>query len=427
MGLLSTLNNFRLRLSSTERETIWRAFGSFYANKMAMDGNNLIKNSYEKNVDIYAIIKKIVDVTSSIDWVIEEITPSGEVVRLENTTLHELINSPNNGKKYSWNNIEEQLLIYLLCTGNAYLFGQTGLSNLIVEVDVLPTNNVCIKSNNDFFMPEWKYDFSIDNKKYTFTNEEIAHIKLFNPAYSTIEESYYGLSPIAVASMVVQTSNDRVEADAALLQNRGAIGLITDKSNRPMTGDEARKVQDSWNNTTAGTHNFGKIKVTNKDLSYIQMAMSSTDLQLIEKGVVNTRTFCNLFGLDSSLFNDPENKTYNNRLEAEKAMYTNAIMPLSDRIAEVLTNFLCKNHFPNRNVYMRQDFSNIEVLQENFEEKARVYTMLKLAGIITANTAAEALRQPVSLDENANKLIVSNSNVLLSDINKTTTTNDTAQ
>lgn len=417
MGLLSTLSNFRLRLSETQRETIWKSFGSFYANKFAMDGNSLIKNSYEKNVDVYALIKKIVDITKSVDWVIEEKKVGGKIEILTDTTLHELINSPNVGKGYSWNDIEEQLLIYLLCSGNAYLFGQTGLSNLIVELDILPPSNVRIIANNNFFMPEKKYKFCISNSEFIFDRENIAHFKLFNPAYTTIEESNYGLSPIAVASMVIQSSNDRAEADAALLQNRGAIGMITDKSQRPMLPDEARKVQEDWNNSTVGPHNFGKIKVTNKDLSYIQMAMSSADLQLIEKGVINLRSFCNLFGLDSSLFNDPENKTYNNRKEAEKAMFTNAIMPLSNKLSEVFTNFLCKNHFPGRNVTMRQDFSSIEVLQENFEEKARTYSLLKNSGIISANTAASALKQPVSTDINADKLIISNSNILLSELN----------
>jgi HK97 family phage portal protein len=223
----------------------------------------------------------------------------------------------------------------------------------------------------------------------------------------------YGLSPIQVAAKVVQTSNDRWDADSNLLQNRGATGLITDKSNRPMSPEDASRVQSDFDAQTAGTRNFGKIKVTNKDLSYIQMGMSSIDLQLIEKGVVNLRAICNVFGLDSSLFNDPENKTYNNRLEAEKSMFTNAIIPLSNKIAECLTRFLCYNHYPNRNVRMRQDFSKVEVLQANFKEKSEIYNMLKNSGIVSANTAAMALRQPISEDANANELLVSNSNVLL--------------
>ncbi len=407
VGLLSAYRNFRLKLSTGESESIWRAFGSFKANLFAMNGNSLIENSYEKNVDVYAVIKKIVDVSKSIPWIVEEMKPDGTFEPIKDSTLHELMYQPNLTKGYTWNDIEEQLLIYLLASGNAYLYGQTGIMGAtILEVDVLPANNVEIKCNNSFFLPELKYKFAINGKSYEFEKESIAHIKLFNPVYTTIEESYYGLSPIQVASMVIQTGNDRWEASAALNQNRGAIGLITDKSGRPMTPTEAAKVQSDFDRQTSGTNNFGRIKVTNKDLNYIQMAMSPSDLKLIEMGVVNLRAICNLFGLDSSLFNDPDNKTYNNRNEAEKALYTNAVKPVSDKMAEIFTMFLCKNHFPGRKVRMRQDFENIEVLQENFKEKAEVFTTLKEAGIVTANEAREKLKYDTVADPAADKLVV---------------------
>jgi HK97 family phage portal protein len=414
MGLINSFRDWIFPLKYNDREQIWKAFGSFQSNQFAMSGNNLIKNSYEKNVDVFAVIKKIVDISKSLDWIVEE-KKGNEWVLLENTSLHELIYSPNKTKGYTWNDIEEQLLVYLLTSGNSYLVGNTQLnSSLIEEVDVIPSNSVCIEVlNKDYFLPIINYEFYFDNKEYNFSKEQLAHIKFFNPSYTTLQESLYGLSPIQVAAKVVQTGNDRWDADANLLQNRGAIGMITDKSNRPMLPDEAAKVQSDFDKQTAGTRNFGKIKVTNKDLAYIQMAMSSVDLQLIEKGVVNLRAICNVFGLDSSLFNDPENKTYNSRREAEKSMYTNTIMPLSDKLSEALTLFLCLNHFPNRNVRMRQDFSKIEVLQENFKEKAEVYNMLKNSGIVSANTAAKALRQPLSEDDNANELTIANSNVLL--------------
>jgi len=398
MGLLTTLRNWVTPLSNNDRQTIWKMFGSFAANSFAMNGTSIIENSYEKNVDVYAVIKKISDITKTVPWIVEE-KKGNEWVLLENTSIHELMYSPNSKKKYTWNDIEEMLLVYLLASGNSYLYGETQFnSSLIEELDVLPSNLICIESNRNFFLPEYKYSLNIDSRYYTIDQEKISHIKFFNPCYSTVQESLYGLSPIQVAAKVVQTGNDRWDADASLLQNRGAIGLITDKSQRPMLPDEAAKVQSDFDSQTAGTRNFGKIKVTNKDLAFIQMAMSSVDLQLIEKGVVNLRAICNVYGLDSSLFNDPENKTYNNRLEAERAMFTNAIMPISDKISEQLTMFLCTNHFPGKKVRMGQDFSSIEVLQENFKEKAQTYSMLKNSGIISANQAARELGQPESVD-----------------------------
>ena len=264
------------------------------------------------------------------------------------------------------------ILVYLLASGNSYMVSETMFnSTQIAEVDVLPSPYVCPQATNqDFFMPNinYRFEFGINNK--TFEKEEVEHIKFFSPGYADVETSLLGLSLIQVAREAVMVGNSRWDAHANLLQNRGAVGMITDKSNRPMTPEEASHVQSAWNRDISGTHNSGKIKVTNKDLNYIQMAMSATDLALVESDVVTLRAICNVFGLDSSLFNDPANKTFNNRKEAEKALYTNVIIPLSNKIAEAHTKFIAKNHFPLQEVRMRQDFSEIEALQADQKTEA---------------------------------------------------------
>ena len=369
MGLLTTLAKSYLNLNETDRHTIFKLFGSFKANKFADNPTQLIQNGYESNVDVYAVIKKLTDVFLDIPYVIERRTADGWEL-LEDSTLHELMEKPNVGKGYTWNDIDEQLLIYLLASGNGYLVGQTGFSSRYDEVDVLPSPFVEVQTNNDFFMPSAKFQFKLNTNRRVYDQEEIEHIKFFNPSYCTVQESYCGLIIIQVAAMAVQVGNDRWSADANLLQNRGAIGLITDKSNRPMTPEEAARVQAGFQKRNAGTENFGKVTVTNKDLNFISMAMNSTDLQLVEKGVVNLRAICNVFGLDSSLFNDPANKTFNNRKEAEKAMYTNAIMPIAEKVMAKHNQYLALNHYPDGSVRLRKDFSGVEALQQDKKMEA---------------------------------------------------------
>jgi HK97 family phage portal protein len=343
--------------------TLFEKFGRKDANL-----TKLIETSYESNVDAYSVVKKIVDVYANSKWIVEQ-NVKGEWEEVEDTTIHDLMANPNASKGYTWKDIDEQLSTYLLTSGNSYLFGLT-LNGIIEEVDVLPSNHIEIESKNDFFIPNLKYKFEIGKTKRTYDVDELEHIRMFNPSYSSIEESYKGLSVFQVASNVVQVGNDRWEADASLLQNRGAFGLITDQSDRPMTVGEAGTVQRSFDSDTAGPKKFGKTKVTNKNLKYIPMGMSSTDLQLVEKGVVTLRSMCNVLGLDSSLFNDPANKTFNNRLEAEKALYTNVIIPLSDKIAAKHNRFIVANHYPDGEYRMRKDFSNVEALQSDKKQEA---------------------------------------------------------
>lgn len=418
MGFLSNLFNFNTNLTEQDRGVIWRMFGSFGANQFDVRGNSLIKNSFEKNTDVFAVIKKIIDITKSHDWIVEQKQASGKWKELTNTSVHELMEAPNTVKGYTWNDIEEQILTYLLVTGNAYIVGEKPLGmNGIAELDILPPNFVTINSSDSFFNPNIKYDFQLGTSRRIFTKDDLQHIKFFNPAYNSVVESHYGLSIIQVASQVIQVGNDKWDASANLFQNRGAVGMITDKSQRPMTQDEVEKVQSVWDRNNNGVKKFGKITVSNKDLGYISMAMSPSDLKLIESGVVNLRAICNVFGVDSSLLNDPDNKTYSNRTEAEKSLYTNAIIPLSDKLSEALTNFICKNHFPDKTVRMRQDFSTVEVLQENKKDKTEILTKQVDSGIITPNEAREKLGDPKHSSPEADLLRIKNNTNNIQPIN----------
>jgi hypothetical protein len=205
---------------------------------------------------------------------------------------------------------------------------------------------------------------------------------------------------------VVQVGNERWVADASILGNRGITGIVGDKSQLPMTNEEAKIADESIKSRIGGADKFGGIIVTNKDLTYTNIALSSADLELLKKGIITLRTLCNVLGVDSGLFNDSENQKYANKLEAQKALFTNCIIPLSDKMSEAYTSFLCKNHFPNENVRMRQDFSKVECLQENFQQKADILGSLKDKGIYTANEVREQMNMPKSTDPNADLLII---------------------
>lgn len=374
MSWFSNLFPKKLPLTTTDRQTIWRLFGSFHANKLGSNPQKLIQQGFEENIDVYSVFTKTYEVFNSIPQIVERRTPDGWEIE-ENTTIHDLWANPNSEKGYTWNDINTQRMIYLLCTGSSYMVGQEGLTgNTILEVDVLPSQSVTITTGQDFFMPNPKYQFQLGQQTRNFDKDELQQIKLFNPAYCSVQESQYGLSVIQVAARAVRTGNDKWDAQASLFQNRGAIGFVTGKNppagGRPMDAKEAEAVQKAFNERAAGADKFGRTLVTNKDMEFHQMAMSSTDLELVKNGEITLRAICNVMGYDSSLFNDPANKTYNNRLEAEKAMYTNVMMPLTEMFDAQDTRFIAWNHYPDRSRRIRHDFSKIEALQKDKKAEA---------------------------------------------------------
>lgn len=359
---------------STYRKGIWSQIlldGGFMPIDLANNSNNQIIEGYSKNIDVYSIIRKIVDVLKSNPWIVEKQLSKGTWKELKDTPIHQLMDQPNKTKGYTWDDIEEMIAIYLLVTGNTYIKGTKAIGfEEISELEILPTNGiVIINPNLNYFNPKYEYIFNYGVTSKIFKQDELKHIKYFNPNLATFQ---YGLSPLQVAANAIQVGNERWTADASILGNRAVAGMVTDKSNVPMTEEEAKRVGEETRKRMGGATKFGQIMVTNKDLSYIPLGLSPEDLQLLEKGKVTTRALCNVLGLDSSLFNDPDNKTYNNRKEAEKAMYTNCIIPLSVKISEALSQYICPTFYPDQVVRMRQDFSGVECLQGNLKEESEI-------------------------------------------------------
>ena len=355
--------------NATDRSTIARLFGSFRANQIGHSPGQLLSEGFEQNVDVYSIITKTHEIFNSIPQIVERKTSEGWELE-EDTSIHELWANPNNEKGYTWADINTQRIIYLLGNGNSYMIGQDGISSRFDEVDVLPSPAITISTSADFFIPNVEYNFRLGSNVRNYTKDDLQQIKLFNPSFSSVTEAQYGLSLIQVASRVVKTGNDRWDASATLFQNRGAIGFITDASDRPMESEEVEAVQAAFDGRSTGTDKYGRTLVTNKNLKYQQMAMSSTDLQLVEQGVVGLRALCNVLGYDAALFNDPAGKKNNNRKESEKSMYTNVMMSLAEVFDSSDTRFIAKNHYPDGSRRIRHDFSEIEVLQSDKKVEA---------------------------------------------------------
>jgi hypothetical protein len=51
-------------------------------------------------------------------------------------------------------------------------------------------------------------------------------------------------------------------------------------------------------------------------------------MDILDAEIFDMRAICNIYGVPSQLLNDPNNKTYNNQAEGEKALTTRCALPL---------------------------------------------------------------------------------------------------
>lgn len=377
-------------------ESYYSTIGGFTFQQF--DNDKYIDEGYAKNADLYSIVRKVSSTASNIPLVLYK--ENGEEKELvTNGQLYDLLQQPN--RMQSINEFIDESLIYLLLNGNNYNVGYRGigLDQTIKEINVLPSNFVTIETGD--IANVIKYYWYQEVKNLKFEAENVMHVRYPNPAGDGTDR-LYGMSPVKAGSMALQASNNLWEADASILNNKGASGILSDQSERSMTQEQATEMQAKWDSKASGANKFGKVMVSSARLNYLQMGMSPTDLRLIESGVMKLRTLCNLYSVPSQLFNDVAGTTFNNMSAAKKSLYTEAVLPNMNLWLNKLCNWILPdyNKADNTTYSIELDLTSVEVLQKDQREEAE-------KDKVVGETIINILTAPISNESKVNTLVYS--------------------
>lgn len=362
----------------------------------------LVDDAYATVSDVYAIVSKIARTAASVEWYVEQVNEDGTTERVTNSKLNELLECPN--RMQNWSEFIEEHISYRLVTGDSYIYGLAPIGfpeNYYTELNNLQAQNVVIVSGNEV-EPVSGYRMRWDNRIKWQTNE-VVHIKYPNLSGER-EQSLYGMSPLTASARVWKTSGERWEASAKVLHNGGVTGILSDESERPMNPDKAQVLEDQVNEKLGGANKFGRVMASHKKLRYLQLGLSPEQLQLLEQGVISLRALCNAYHISSALFNDPEGKKNNNQKEAEKSLWTDAVIPELTRTKRAINQRIAEgiSQYEGRKLRVGYDVSKVEVLQADQEKKTNRLVQLRLAGVISGNEVREA--EGFSVVENSEEL-----------------------
>jgi phage portal protein BeeE len=199
---------------------------------------------------------------------------------------------------------------------------------------VMPYDQVNIVAN----VKEWPMralGYKVDglfNIAKTFTPAEVMHDKYPNPIQDSTGGHLYGQSPLKPALDLITKSNSSIKAATAQFQNGGpkmALFVDDERASLQETGQLANDIKNKMQGKEyTGPENNGKILASAHKLGVVQIGSTLADLNLVESDIADFRMFCNIFGgLPSQVFNDPNNKTYNNTKEGEKAATSRGVIP----------------------------------------------------------------------------------------------------
>lgn len=412
-------------IGSLIHEAFIRGFGLPIFNKTKTA--NLIKDAYQGNADVYSIINYISTLAANIEWSLSEIKDKKALVAfmncdeydikamtLEAKALEQISDHPildvwaNPNKQQTRSEFIYNWCGFKLITGNAYINGVApaiGINKgLFQELFIMPSQFMEILPG-DIRQPIKKYILNAGIKRIPFEPEVVNHSKYFNPDFRN-GQSLFGQSPLEAAFRNVTSSNDADTARVRAFQNQGAIGMISAGSNEEkmkMSNDELQSLSDKYQEKFGGVENFNKVLFTTAMAKWDNMGLSPVDMAILDSKVHDLRTLCNIYGMQSQLFNDPENKTFNNQKEAKKAAMTDVVMPLLNGLRDEINGWMVVNYSKSerRKLFLSPDWKSVAVLQEDIQ---KLVNWLLRAYWVTPNEKRIIQGMDISNDVNMDKI-----------------------
>ena len=385
---------------------------------------------YKNNSEVYAIIKRISKTISTVPFYVYQVKNKKElnrykamlnnasttadiakaelvrvkaVAEIADSELNTLLEKPNEYQSFS--EFIESAIGYKLITGNTYIWANRLESGKVAELVTLPSQYVAIISDGTINGVEG-YSFTLVGWDQ-LDAKDVIHLKYFNPYFDTNGNQLYGLSPLQAAYRTIQRSNDAKDTSVAMLQNQGPKGILSADESNDFGPEAAGKLKEDFYNqygtkTQAGIlKNAGKILIAGAKLNWINMGLSPVDLQLLESEKITLRELCNVYGVNSALFNDPDNKSYNNMKEAKKEMLTQVVLPELVALRDAFNRFFATE--VGQGYYIDFDLTVFPELQEDMKELSAI---LSQSWWITPNEKRAAMRYDTVQDDVMDEIFI---------------------
>lgn len=247
-----------------------------------------------------------------------------------------------------------------------------------------------------------KYTAEWNGKKYLLENRHLIHINNANIQVKS-GNMLLGESPLRSLVAPIQNIKAAYEARNVLVENRGALGILTNnstdgiRSTLPLNETEKEKLQEDYQSRYGLTRNKWQLLITSLNLKWQQMTIDADKLKLFEETKADTEKICDAFGVPFELLANEKGVTFDNKKTAEKGFYLNTINPEAQERAGAINRQLEKM---NKSWYLNASFDHLDIFQENKKERAQSITLLinglskaYADGAITADEYKNELRK----------------------------------
>lgn len=299
----------------------------------------LSREGYTKNAIVHRAVRLTAESIGALSFVLYD----GAAER-DTHPLLDLIARPN--PRQDGASFLESIASYLLLAGNAYVEAVQLGDNVgegaqeVRELYALRPDRMKVVPGADGWPQGFEYTVAGSTVRFDQSAPlpPILHLTLFNPL-----DDYYGLSPLEAAACAVDTHNAAAKWNKALLDNaaRPSGALVYGGTEGAMLSEaQFLRLKKELSDQYEGPNNAGKPMVLEGGLDWKAMSLSPKDMDFMEAKHSAAREIALAFGVPPMLLAIPGDNTYSNYQEANRVFFRQTVLPLGNRIAQALTQWL---------------------------------------------------------------------------------------
>jgi HK97 family phage portal protein len=315
-----------------------------------------INEGYKVNTYVYSCINLIARSTASVPWKVFRKDSSGQWHEIEGHPLEELINRPN--PFMSRKDFIQRMTAHLYLGGNA-LFSKVRANGAVVELWNIPPDRIKPVPDQKEFIKHYLYEH--EGKKFTIDPNDIIHNMFIDPS-----NVFWGLSPLQAGAKIVDTDTQAVNFNKVALQNRA----VTDGAfifSQPLTREQWEEARKIVREQHMGPENARMPWVLGADAKWQQMSLSPAELDFIEGRRFTRSEICSIFQVPPPMVSIYDQATLSNIETARRIFWLDTVIPYLEDIKDCLNLSLTKDF--GEDIILDFDVSNVEAIQENFQEK----------------------------------------------------------
>lgn len=378
-------------ITKSIRDAVNNIDGTKGPKPIGSDYISLSKNAYLNTVSVYYCTSLIAQKAGTVPIrLIKKDVKNEKGTEVFSSPVLDLVKNPNN--YMDWQSYLEHMITYYLIDGNAY-HKPIVIDDKVHQIQVYKPSEVELIRDSDDSQPNsYRVTVSGKQKEYRVSkidqNCEIKHMHNFNPL-----DQFEGISTLSSARTVIDIQNSGDNHNYNTLRNQarpsGALVYAPDDGSPQQLDDEQfDRLNDQIKDQYTGEENSGKPLLLEAGLKWVQLSMSTKDLDYINARGVSQKDVCRAFKVPPTLLGLDNDSTYNNVREARLGLWDDAIIPILKKLINHWNKFILPLFNLDEDYELVYDLADIPDLETRAK---RVWERIDNVDFVTLNEKREMI------------------------------------